>query len=86
MWENLGTELSAGATVISAILIVVVLIIAFSIRKKIVRTERDNEFLFWGKEQGGLQDLTEEEDSGEDEYEESVEEDDNDYEENDETE
>jgi len=50
MWENLGSELSPTVTVISAILVVVVLVIALSLRNKISRTERGNEFLFWGKQ------------------------------------
>ena len=50
MWENLGSELSPTVTVISAVLVVVVLVIALSLRNKISRTERGNEFLFWGKQ------------------------------------
>jgi len=50
MWNNLGSELSPGVTIVSAILVVVVLIIALSLRGKINRTERGNEFLFWGKQ------------------------------------
>jgi len=51
MWGNLGSELSPVVTVVSAILVAVVLIIALSLRTKIKRTERGNEFLFWGKRQ-----------------------------------
>jgi len=50
MWGNLGSELSPVITVVSAILIVAVLIVALSLRGKIKRTERGNEFLFWGKQ------------------------------------
>jgi len=50
MWENLGSELSPAVTIVSAVLVVVVLIIALSLRGKINRTERGNEFLFWGKQ------------------------------------
>ena len=50
MWGNLGTELSPAVTIISAVLVVVVLVIALSLRNKIQRTERGNEFLFWGKQ------------------------------------
>ena len=51
MWGNLGPELSPVVTVVSAVLVAVVLIIALSLRTKIKRTERGNEFLFWGKRQ-----------------------------------
>jgi len=51
MWDNLGPELSPAITVVSAILVVVVLAIALSLRGKIKRTERGNEFLFWGKQE-----------------------------------
>ena len=50
MWGNLGSELSPGVAVVSAILVVVVLAIALSLRNKITKTERGNEFIFWGKE------------------------------------
>jgi len=50
MWGNLGSELSPGVAIVSAILVVVVLVIALSLRNKIQRTERGNEFLFWGKQ------------------------------------
>jgi len=49
MWDNLGPELSPAVTVVSAILVVVVLALALSLRGKIKRSERGNEFLFWGK-------------------------------------
>jgi hypothetical protein len=42
--------ISPGATIVSAILIVVVLIIAFKLRGKIKRNERGNEFLPWERE------------------------------------
>jgi len=51
MWGNLGPELTPVVTVVSGVLVVVVLIIALSLRNKIKRTERGNEFLFWGKDQ-----------------------------------
>ena len=51
MWGNLGSELTPVVTVVSGVLVVVVLIIALSLRNKIKRTERGNEFLFWGKEE-----------------------------------
>jgi len=75
MWDSLGTELSPVVTVISAVLVVVVLIIALSLRNKIKRTERGNEFLFWGKQleeaqiNEELEDDTEEEADEEDETE-----------------
>ena len=75
MWDSLGTELSPVVTVISAVLVVVVLIIALSLRNKIKRTERGNEFLFWGKQleeaqiNKELEDDTEEEADEEDETE-----------------
>jgi len=50
MWNNLGSELTPVVTIVSAVLVVVVLIIALSLRDKIKRTERGNEFLFWGKQ------------------------------------
>ena len=50
MWGNLGSELSPGVTIVSAVLVVVVLVIALSLRNKIQKTERGNEFLFWGKQ------------------------------------
>ena len=56
MGEIFGAGISAGATLISAILIVVVLIVAFAIRKKIQPKENDNEFLFWGRKQGEIED------------------------------
>jgi len=51
MWGNLGPELTPVVTVVSGVLVVVVLIVALSLRNKIKRTERGNEFLFWGKEE-----------------------------------
>ena len=51
MWGNLGPELSPVVTVVSAVLVVVVLVIALTLRNKITRTEKGNEFLFWGKRQ-----------------------------------
>jgi len=50
MWGNLGSELSPGVAIVSAVLVVVVLVIALSLRNKIQKTERGNEFLFWGKQ------------------------------------
>jgi len=51
MWGNLGPELTPVVTVVSGVLVVVVLIVALSLRNKIKRTERGNEFLIWGKEE-----------------------------------
>ena len=70
MWDNLGPELSPVVTVVSAVLVVVVLIIALSLRNKIKRTERGNEFLFWGKKNEELDNAMEEEENEEDETEE----------------
>ena len=42
--------ISPTVTIVSAILIVVVLIIAFSLRGKIKRTERGNEFFPWERD------------------------------------
>ena len=39
--------ISPGATVVSAILMVVVLIVAFRLRGRITRSERGNEFFPW---------------------------------------
>jgi len=50
MWGNLGSELSPVVTIVSAVLVVVVLVIALTLRNKIKRTEKGNEFLFWGKQ------------------------------------
>ena len=45
------SSISPTTTVISAILLVVVLIIAFSLRKKIKRNERGNEFFPWERDE-----------------------------------
>jgi len=64
MWDNLGSELTPAVTIISAVLVVVVLILALSLRNKIKRTERGNEYLFWGKQLEDAQ-LDEEQDEEE---------------------
>ena len=79
MWGNLGSELSPIITIVSAILIVAVLIIALSLRGKIKRTERGNEFLFWGKQLEDAQinemqnDLEEEDEENEEDEEDETE-------------
>jgi len=45
------SSISPTTTVISAILLVVVLIVAFSLRKKIKRNERGNEFFPWERDE-----------------------------------
>jgi hypothetical protein len=44
------TSISPTTTIISAILLVVVLIIALNLRKKIKRNERGNEYLPWERD------------------------------------
>ena len=62
------TNITPGATIVSAILIVVVLIIAFNLRGKIKRNERGNEFFPWERETHDEDKLIEtEEDEDEDE-------------------
>jgi len=73
MWDSLGPELTPVVTVVSAVLVVVVLIIALSLRNKIKRTERGNEFLFWGKQ---LEDAQINEEAREDDTEEEADEED----------
>jgi len=45
------SSISPTTTIISAILLVVILIVAFSLRKKIKRNERGNEFFPWERDE-----------------------------------
>jgi hypothetical protein len=63
------STISPTTTIISAILIVVVLIIAFNLRGKIKRNESGNEFLPWERAERmkGLDDMVDEYESNDDE-------------------
>ena len=77
--------ITPATTIISAILIVVVLVIAFNLRGKIKRTERGNEFMPWERDSAQGNALRIENDEEDEEYGDGTEEDEE-YEEDDEDE